>query len=199
MATVYRVKARWQGFVGAPGYSVFHFKDELIAAAAKVRTFFDGIKAHLAPPVQIQVINDVEILDEGTGKLVDIATAGNPAVVNSTATAGSGYSAPSGALVTWRTGGVRKGRRVQGKTFLVPLVATSYQADGTMNSVAIAAIELAAAQLALNNTTATQFGVYARPIQGGLLDLGVDIPGVWHPATGYRVPDMVAILRSRRD
>jgi len=207
MANILRVKARWQGFVGAPGYSVFHFKDidgslgptDTSDIAGQVRSFYDTIKAHLAPPVTIQVMSDVEVINEADGKMTDILTAGVIAPVTSTGAAGTGYSAPSGAVVTWRTAGVRNGRRVQGKTFLVPLISTAYQADGSINSVALQAIETASLALSANSTSAPDFGVYARPIKESLIPLRAAQDGVFHTATGYRVPDMAAILRSRRD
>lgn len=209
MANILRVKASWTGFVGAPGFSVFHFTtvgitpDGPMAAAAcgQVRTFFDAIKAHLAPPVTVQVVNEAEEIDETNGALVNIHNAGTVLPVTSTGTAGTGYAAPSGAVVTWRTSGIVNNRRVQGKTFLVPLISTSYQSDGSINPTALGVINTAADGLVQGGFgTEPIFGVWSRPVEEDPNVPGVEARlGSFHIAEGFRTPDMAAVLRSRRD
>lgn len=192
---LYRVKARWTGFTGAPGLSVFHFHDESnfasatpAAAAAAVRAFFQANVALLPGGVTISVENQVELINEGSGELEDIVGIATQTPTTGTATAG--FSAPSGVVVHWLTNGVRNGRRVRGKTFLVPQVGSIYQADGTIANAFIGNYTTAAQ--ALIDDPASAFVVYGRPTQGGT-------DGQAFLVTGTRVPDMVAVLRSRRD
>lgn len=207
MPYVYRVKARWSGFVGAPGYSVFHFlcpdasgnSGDAGAAAGAVRSLFDGIKSQLAPPVTIQVMSDVEVINTADDKLSSVQNAGTVTPVVSTGAAGTGYAAPVGAVITWRTGGVVNGRRVQGKTFLVPLISTAYQADGSINSVALGQMQTAAASL-MGFVGTARFGVYARPVKEDPNDPGIVArTGSFHEINNLSIPDMCAVLRSRRD
>jgi hypothetical protein len=153
--------------------------------------WFSGIK-HLFPPaVKWRVQSDVPVIDETTGQMVDIASAGTRTDIVATAASGV-YSAASGVVVTWRTTGVRNGRRVRGRTFLVPTANVAYENDGTIVAGAISSIGTANATL-LGGVGAWQLGVWARPTAVGATD------GIWHEATSSTIPDKVAVLRSRRD
>lgn len=190
-----RVKARWTGFSGAPGYSIFHFNafddgstTESQNAANAVRSFFFAINGLLPQAVTVTVDSSVDVLDENSGTLTNIVgVAPPPAVVGMNT---GSFSAPTGAVVHWTTGGVRNGRRVRGKTFLVPLAVVIYQNDGTLNTGNVATITTAAQ--ALIDDANTALVVYGRPTAGAT-------DGVAHVVTGMRVPDMAAVLRSRRD
>lgn len=192
---IFRVKARWTGFSGAPGLSVFHFNDSADTttytpdnAVLAVRTFFFGMANLLPTVVTIDVDNNVEVIDPPSGQMTDIISAQDqPNVVGAAAAT---YSAPSGAVVHWTTSGVRNGRRVRGKTFLVPLVTSVYQNDGTLATAHMATI--AGQAQALIDNEATALVTYSRPVEGGQL-------GQQYLVTGQRVPDMAAVLRSRRD
>ena len=190
-----RVKARWSGFNGAPGYSVFHFNDfgpdatyEAQGAANAVRTFFFALNGVLPTNCSIQVDSAVDEIDEATGKLVNIRSVSAPAVVTGMNT--GSYAAPAGAMIHWLTGGVRNGRQVRGKTFLVPLAAVVFQSDGSLNSGHLGTLQTAAQ--ALIDDASSALMVYARPSD----TLGA---GNAYAVTGARVPDKAVILRSRRD
>jgi len=192
---IHRIKARWTGFNGAPGYSVFHgdAATEGVAATAQdqadaVRLFFDGIVSRLPSIVRINVESQVEVLDETTGQIIDIVAITQPPT-SAGAVAGS-YSAPSGAVINWNTNGVRNGRRVRGKTFLVPLAGTAYDGDGTLISSVHSQIQAAATTLAESFSGLVTF---ARPTAPGAAD------GAIYPIVSATVPDKAAILRSRRD
>jgi hypothetical protein len=117
-----------------------------------------------------------------------VAAATPPTVVNG---GGSGaYSAPSGAVLHWLTGTVRNGRRLRGRTFIVPLANSNYEANGTLAAGTITAIQNAG--LALMDEATTRLVVYGRPAPNAA-------DGVAALVTGARVPDMAAVLRSRRD
>lgn len=200
MASLLRVTVRWTGLNGGPGYNVFHFRDfgppdpvisDAEAAVDKVDAFYGGFLAYIPNAVTIATQSDVEVIDEATGVLQSILQT-TPVSPRAGAASGSAaFASAVGAVVSWRTGGIRNGRRVRGRTFLVPLSSTAFQSDGTL---------LALAQTAINNAATTfrdltgfsDLSVYARPSGPGATD------GVAHAVEGHTVPDMGAVLRSRR-
>jgi hypothetical protein len=198
---VMRVKLRWSGFQGGPGYSVFHFMNgnigtptvaEVDLALGKVKTFAEAIKNMIPANTSLLVENDVEELTVSSGQLDAIVTGTAQTVTTSTTLASTTYSAASGAVITWRTPGVRNGRRVRGRTFLVPLQSAIYQNDGTIDNGFVTGISNAAAALR-TPTSGVRLVVYARPTtaapgSGDVFDV-----------TSHSVPDRVAILKSRRD
>lgn len=198
MAPLLRVKARWGGFQGSPGYSVFHFRDfsdetftteQATGVAALTRDFFQNVSLVLPSTVNVAVQSDVEMIDHETGDLLDVLTAATPDLVNGAAPAGP-FAAPTGAVVTWRTSTVKNNRRMRGRTFLVPLAGSAFEVNGTLLGTTVDRLNTAAATFRAN-TTFPQLGVYARPPVGGT--------GLFAPVTGHSVPDMAAILSSRRD
>lgn len=202
MADMARVKARWQGFTGAPGYSNFYFVDDgnigidmtqADRATGKVHTFFDAIKLAFPPNVQIQVMNDVEVIDSVNGQLKTVFTPATRPLVTGTSGA-TNYSAATGAVITWRTAGVRAGRRVRGRTFLVPTSSGTFHTDGSLVDSWVTTFRTAAETLLAADVNAPELGVWARP--------GTPLAprnGEWHRVTGATVPDMAAVLRSRRN
>lgn len=201
MATILRVKLRWSGFQGGPGYSIFHFRDfngggdlseQVEGAASRVDTFAADLTGVIARGVQLQVMTDVEEIEETNGQLMEIHNASAKTAKNATASAGTAYAAAVGAVVNWRTGSVRNGRRVRGKTFLVPLSGSSFEDNGTLNASHLGQITTAATKM-IDGTGTPDLGVYARPSSRGATD------GAWSVATSFSVPDMGAVLRSRRD
>jgi hypothetical protein len=201
MATMMRVKARWSGFQGSPGYSIFHYRffnsagwvpADATSAVARTREFFNSISGTLPPVVQVQVESDVEIIEETNAELTDVltATAVNP--VTGTASGTVGFAVPVGAVVSWKSTQIRNGRRMRGRTFVVPLSSAAFEPNGTLTSTALTNLNTAATTL---RTPATnyQLGVFGRPSSSTATD------GIWGPVTAHSVPDMAAVLRSRRD
>lgn len=197
-----RVTARWSGAIGLPGYSVFHFRDFTVTgeptqetadgAVAKVRAFFVGIQSQLPNVVSVQVQSDVPVIEDTNGMMTSVFSAPTSAPVGGSAGLSTEYAAPVGAVVTWRTGQVRNGRIIRGRTFLVPLARTAFDAGGTLSESALSAINAAATTLR-NPAGTGDLGVYSRPSSPAATD------GQWAFASGHSVPDMGAVLRSRRD
>jgi hypothetical protein len=194
---MFRVTAVWSGFPGGPGFSNFYFTQPAItgpsaqAVATDVRAFFAGFSGLIPAGVAIQVAPQVALIDEATGTLQDeITVATPPAVLNG---GGNGErSAPSGAVVNWKTSTIVAGRRLRGKTFLVPLTIQSYDNTGTLTDAALALLRASAATLATVNVGApTELCVWHRPVNGAGGSLGI--------VTSSSVPDKAAILTSRRD
>ena len=204
MVNILRVRSDWTGFVGAPGYTVMHFRDfntgtgggtdgdaaQALAAATRVRTFFDAVKAFLPTSVRVSVSPEVDLLEDTTGELVNSFTIASPTAVQGTGT--GGYAGPQGAVINWRTAGIRNGRRIRGRTFLVPCVSSIFGVDGQIVAGSRATLVTAAAALA-DNAGTPDLGVYARPSGPGATD------GKWSVVTASTVPSLAAVLRSRRD
>ena len=133
----------------------------------------------------IQTSGTCDLVNEATGAITGAAATANPAVV--TGQHNGVYAGSTGAVVRWQTAGYVSGRRVQGKTFLVPLV----QAFDTQGSIATTALTtLTNAANGLVTAGSGDFVVWHRPTAFA--------SGSSHPVTGALVPDLAAVLRSRR-
>jgi hypothetical protein len=200
MTEMAKVTINWTGFLGAPGYTNLYFKDfdstdfivQAIAdgAVSKTDNWIGGIQSRIPSSVTLQTSPTVEIIEAETGELKGFLTT-TPAA----ARVGTGtgvYSAASGAVVNWYTGGVVRGRRVRGRTFLVPISGNALSGDGTLDNTNAAALRTNTAPL-ISTTGAGDLGVWSRPTAPGATD------GSWHLVTSFTIPDKVAVLRSRRD
>lgn len=191
---IHRVIARWSGFPGAPGYTNFFFTGDGAGGAAqesRLRAigFFEALRSRIPADVEVLVEPEVAVIDELTGMTQEfiVATdAANPVLF----TGAGGYSAPSGAVVTWNTAGVANGRRVRGRTFVVPLANTAYEDDGTLTFPALNDLRDAGAAM-VGTGFDSGFGIWSRPRSGG--------GGGFYEVNSYRVADKAAVLRSRRD
>lgn len=200
MTLMAKVTTRWTGFSGAPGYTNTFWQkpaDDIWTnqdgsdVTGATYAFFNMLLGVLPPAVKIDVQGDVELIQSSTGRLEDVIAMGaRPQLQGSGATAP--YSAATGAVVTWRTAGVVRGRRVRGRTFLVPLAGGAYEVDGTLNAGTISTISAAAAGM-INNTGVSDPVVWSRPTAVGASD------GSAWAILSSSVPDMGAVLRSRRD
>lgn len=197
-----RATAEWSGFVGSPGYTNLYFRDftgsgnpdltQAQAASDRVRTFFDAIKAQLPTTVTITMRADVDVVEDTTGTMTDSFGTTPLAPVVGTASVAGGYSGATGAVVTLRTSSFRNGRRIRGRFFIVPLGGTIYGPDGTLSNTPLGTMRTAATALA-DQTGTPDLGVWARPTAPGASD------GEWAVCTSATIPDLAAVLRSRRD
>lgn len=192
--SILRVTAQWTGFNGAPGYSVFHYMGGggLISDAQQVADRTGASLALLKPllpaTVRIAVESEVAVLDEDTGVLSDFRGITPPGAVQGSSP--NGYAGPAGAVVNWRTDDVRAGRRIRGRTFLVPLISSSFDAGGTLTDSTITTIRSFADSM-VGGDFDSELVVWSRPINGS--------GGVAATVTSASVPDKAAVLRSRRD
>lgn len=189
-----KVTARWTGFLGAPGYSNFFFAGggglitDAQQVADRVSDAFSYIGAILPGGVSVEIIPEVQRIEAETGNLIEYHEIDE---VDGTQGSGTGgFSAASGAVVTWLTNDVRFNRRIRGRTFIVPLEGDAYEGDGTLGNVALGNLR-AFADALVGGDFDSEFGVWSRPRNGS--------GGVFATAVGSRVPDMAAVLRSRRD
>lgn len=184
-----QITARWTGGAGLPGYTKMRFNGELDAAGAataatNMRTFFLAVRQWIPGNVSISWDGLAQILGTNGALEGEVGYAAPASVAGESVQA---YNAAGGAVVTWPTGLIVNGRRLKGRTFLVPLTNTAFATDGTLADDARAGIQAAALALAAS--------VPALVIFGGTASTG------WHTSTvsGASVPDRAAVLRSRRD
>jgi len=195
MTNIARVRCLWSGFPGGPGVSTHYLAVSYPAGSiAAIRTFYNALAALLPNTLNIQVPGSGDLIDDATGDIIGSWTDTTPAVV--AGTSASGYAAPVGALVRWNTNGIVAGRRVRGKTFIVPGV-NMFEPGGTPIASAITTMTTAATTL----VTATSPGllVWARPFTPGPDDDRPARAGTSHAVTSAFVPDKSMVLRSRRD
>lgn len=199
-----RITALWSGFNGAPGYSNFFFNtdggfwdggiigDDLQAtadgASERVSAAFNAMREYLPSGVEVRVHPEAEVIDSNTGEARGIIEVPEGYALGNGGS--GGWSAASGAVVNWRTNDYRAGRRIRGRTFLVPLAGKAYEADGTLAGLARTAIQEFGTTM-IGGTGTADFGVWSRPRGGS--------GGVWATVVASTVPDMAAVLRSRRD
>jgi hypothetical protein len=196
MATIERYRVNWNGvsgpavstFYGQPGGSVSDLTPAL-------KTFFSSLGPLCIPSgISISFNTQVDQIDEFTGMLT--GTRNVPQQSGVTGAAGTAFSMPSGLLVQWITGAVHLGKRVVGRTFLVPAAGVE-AAGGLPASGSRTAIAAAAATFV--TSTSLSFGVWSRPFVPGI---GSDHPahaGQAFTVTGAAVPNKFVVLRSRRD
>lgn len=201
MASVFSVRAIWSGFQGAPGYSNFRFTGlgtdaANNAAGAAVRTFFGAMSANFLTGWTITVQSEVTEWDVQTGLLVGVSTMTTPpSPVGGSATI-TQYAGGSGLAISWHTNTIFAGRRVQGRTFIVPVVGV-FETDGTLTTGAIASMKAAGDALIASgpgdfSIWAKTFSVVTPPAKP------VQIGGATASVTSCTVKDMASQLRTRR-
>jgi hypothetical protein len=150
-----------------------------------------AIKNMLPDPVRLRVVNELELIEPLTGNLLGVF--GTAATTDKVPVAdpNAGWAAAVGAVISWSTAGIRNGRRVRGRNFVVPLNSAQFDKDGTLTTSAVNSLNTAATALRTGSAGAP-LAIYARPTGPGAED------GAVHVVTSHRVPDMGAILTSRR-
>lgn len=191
MARIVEYRAIWDVPGGGTGYTVLHYLDGTPGQltpdiGVNLVTAFYAIRSHLPNDVTISFDNEARVLDSTNGQLL----AAYPVTPSASISGQSStpWAAAAGARVVWDTGEIVNGRRLRGRTYLVPLAQAAYDTDGTLSPAFIdKALEFgeALAQPPLPNPS--QLVVWSRS------------SGVALPVVGWSCPDKTAILRSRRD
>lgn len=189
-----QVTFRYNGFTGAPGWIRMKFLGELNVAdantaAANFRTFLNGQAAQMPTGSQITCDSAVGIFATDGTQTGEITLSSIPGVV--TGSSAVVYAGGVGAVVNWTTGAFHLGRKVRGRTFLVPLTSAAFQTDGTLAAAVQSSIQSNGALFAAS--TPTPVILSQKPASGG------GVSSVVALITGATVPDRSAVLRSRRD
>lgn len=199
MTQILRAKINWTGAPGGPGFTNLYFRDfsegdvnQAMAdgARTRVQTWLTEIRTTLPSSIFTGLDPVMDVVTVEDGKLEGFF---NVAVTAPAAGAvGGSFSAASGGVVSWGTNGVRNGRRIRGRTFIVPIGGTMYDSVGTLSDFALGTFRAASTAMLAPGITGV-LGVWARPSVKGATD------GTWTFATTAKVNDKVAILTSRRD
>lgn len=192
--TITRITAQWSGFRGAPGYSNFYFDGEFVdsagaeAAGVAIHAFFDDFRISLPVGLSIAIQPTADVIDEASGQILSVVDFTPPATVSGSGT--GGYSSATGAVVNWNTNDYVRGRRVRGRTFLVPLAGGAFDTNGDLSTGVLTAIRDSADGL-ITAALTQPMCVWSRPQNGA--------GGSSHVVSSATVPDLGAVLRSRRD
>lgn len=190
MTSLIRHTAVWEGTVGLPGYTnLYHSVTDGVAASAasghaQVREFFSQIVGAIPGEVTVTVDPVYAVLEDVTGELISEGTVASPSQVVQ-GTNGAGFSSQVGVLVEWVTGVYVGGRKLRGRTYLVPL-AGQFDADGTLSSGGLALVTDATEFIW---SSAVDFRVWHRPVAGA--------GGSSEAIIGSVVRDQACVLRSR--
>jgi hypothetical protein len=200
MQEIARIVTKWTGLAGGTGYTNLYFRDFestgldqaiVNGAVQRTDTWNAAISANVPTGITLEIDPVVAILNAEDGVLQRFM---NHAIATQRPGSGSGaYSAASGACVNWYTAGVRKGRRIRGRSFLVPFAGASLATNGTLDDTKLNALRTATNTLVTSTAQPGDLGVWARPSTKGATD------GAWNVVTSFTIPDKAAILRSRRD
>jgi hypothetical protein len=197
MTALYRMRTALTGFSGAPGVVTQYFSS-LADTTVDLHTFWESVKVYIPSVVHVQVENVGDIIESTTGTITDAWQAAP--VAETVCTGGGAYAGPAGAQIRWDTATIVDGRRLRGRTFLVPLVTGAYESNGTILGTALTAFTNAAA--ALVNAQAPEMVVWHRPRAARAADGSrpevTARAGSFGAITASSVPDRVAVLRSRR-
>lgn len=186
MADIQRVKVVWSGWTGSPGLTILYGADGA-ALSAGFRTFINGIKADLPDNVIITFPTSGDIVNDLTGDLNGAWTGG--AVSNVTGTDPGNFFTAAGVGIRWNTTAIVFGRRLRGRTFLVPTTAAMWDTNG--NLVPASVVGLQASVDAFVTANSPNFKVWSRP--------QTDRGGTSATVTNGAVIPKGVVLRSRRD
>lgn len=186
MASILRIPVAWSGGTGMPGVSVFYSVDGDVTAVAGLVSFFDAIKALIPSVTSITVPSSGDSISDASGELDGTWSGGSGGTV--ACTGGGDYFAGVGTAVVWQTGGIVRGRRVRGRTFIAPMISSLGDTNGTIDNSALSTISTAANTLA----GLDRLVIWSRPSSPGGSD------GSSHLVTAASVPDRATALRSRR-
>lgn len=191
---IYRVNCAWQNWPGAPGVTTFYASPGPVQVDIDaVRTFFNALTGLIPVGLTIQVPSSGDVIDETTGTITSAwSVATTPAVVTGTAT--GSYAGNAGAVIHWLSVGIVNGRRVRGRSFIVPITGSAYDAAGSLSTATITTLTNAANALEASSFPMT---IWSRPVTNAVPP-ATNRAGSQHQVNSIRIPDLAVSLRSRR-
>lgn len=199
-----RITAIWSGAaIGsgvttlAVGNSASWTVSQVDSARSSLNTFFSGIQGYLPDDVTINIPAAVMLVDELDGEQVGELT-GTTTVNARVGTSTASFANGVGVSIQWNADQFVSGRRVRGRTFLVPLDAGIFDVDGTVDAAAVTAINNAATGLRTNLASVNGgLQVWSRP--RAATEAAPARTGSLHPVVSNSVADKASWLRTRRD
>jgi hypothetical protein len=177
---------------GGVGYTIF-YGPSLSAHLTSIQSFFTNVKAYIPLAYTLTFPGSGYILNDRDGVQSGSWSATPPAAVQGTGT--GAYARAVGAVVDWRTGVLNtRGHQIVGKTFLVPLIGSAFDAGGAIGQ-SIATIIKGQADNFVTSAGGS-FYVYARH---GVTKKGVPYDGTSAQVKTTNVPVKGVVMRSRRD
>jgi hypothetical protein len=159
-----------------------------------MRTFLFAFAPYLDAAWTIQIQPTVQGFDAASSQLtLETNMTTTPPVITGTAPSAP-YAGGSGLAIAWKTSSIFNGRRVQGRTFLVPALG-AFQNDGTLTTAVITALQ--SAGNALIAAASPSFSIWAKTYNTAV-NPPVQTGGDRFDVTSCSVKDMAAQLRSRR-
>jgi len=196
--TIRQYPVRWTGLVGGTGYSFF-YTSTAVDISGVISPMFDSIKAFFPAPLIWVFDGFYRELDEGSGVLTN--TVQNAPAGSVAATGTNAYAPSQGGQIVWKTNGFPHGRRIVGRTYLVPMHSSYYGVNGLITATTVATINAAAD--ALRSRSGNEMCVWHRPIVDKNLpptdpNYVKRIGSKW-PIVATSVPQKATQLASRRD
>lgn len=187
MADLNRVVVQWAGpQIKGNAVSVLHYEVGTPVDPTAILSAFSELDVVCPQGVTFTVPSTGDVIDQVTGQITGSwsEAGGGTFTCNSLlATAAAGV----GACVTWETNLVVNGRRVRGRTFVVPCGTQTYEGDGTLSAGTLTALGAFADGL----LGAGPLAVFRRP--------SVTNPsGLEGTVLARSIRDHVSVLRSRR-
>jgi len=172
-------------FVG-PSTSVFYFLDTFTGLQAALVDLYESFQNWMPTGSGAGIYGSGDVLDAATGELSGSWSEGADVGIGFSGDAH--FAAGVGGRIVWGTEGFASGRRVRGSTFLVPLIASAYDTDGTLTSGAREGIQDGVDTFATAVTGSHV--IWTRPKNGS--------GGGVSTVISSTVSDSVSWLRSRR-
>lgn len=152
--------------------------------AADMRIFFLQLASQLPNDVSVNFDSEVLDLDEA-GNLTAVWAVVPPLVVNGINN--SEFNRAAGAVINWATGVIVAGRRLSGKTYIVPMAMNTFDTVGVLTTVSRDLLLAVGADF-INDTAANRpLRIWSRTHATSAV------------AVSCAVPSKGAILRGRRD
>lgn len=205
MTSILRVRTVFAGFTGGPGLMTQYFgydassgdSENALLAANRVKDALDASTGLFPDAITFNRDTQVDKLEDSDGSVThsEVVPAWG---FHGTGGANQGPS-PTGMLVQWKTDAFLAGRRLQGHTFLVPIIA-GQDANGSPNATQISVAQTFGTEMLDAGLTSIQLVVWRRPKYEGVGEARHIVrDGTSAFVTSATVPDKFAVLRSRRD
>ena len=198
MTAIHRLRVGSSGYPGGPGVNTFYGLDGGVLLA-EVQALYIEVAPVVPSDVTFSFEAAGDIIEDTTGVITGSWTGAVYAPIPGSA-AGA-YAAPVGLLFRWKTGTIADGKRVRGRTFIVPTIGSIFNTSGQVAPATVAAFDTALAAFVASN--AGNFVVWHRPYAGRLatakLKARAAHPGSHAVVTGSGTSTKAVVLRSRRD
>ena len=198
MATIARVRIGSSGYPGGPGVSTFYGIDGA-TLATELQNLYFNLASYVPTDLSFSIPQTGDTIEDTTGVINgQWAGAVFPPIPG---TSVGIYAAPVGALFRWTTGVIADGKRVRGRTFLVPTVSSVFNTSGQVLPSVVASLDQGLGLFV--TATAGNMVIWHRPFKG---EVGTPTDparpahlGSHAVVTGHGVSTKAAVLRSRRD